>query len=185
LVAATGPVSSSWWAVWGSRSGGDARSMPDLNKSKKERLRGRAAPRGLANGSCGRGSRPMASAPPRKQEIRPSAESTTARSSVPVVPCVWNLEALGTRDIASLACKLLLAARCALLYSRFSLIPKLSTDILPLVGSWGSSWNQMIPPQIPPASGIWWNQMIPPPDPTRSHQIPPISCARLGVKKMF
>jgi hypothetical protein len=43
----------------------------------------------------------------------------------------------------------------------------------------------MIPPQIPPVSGIWWNQMIPPPDPTRSHHIPPYptNIMRLGVKK--
>jgi hypothetical protein len=59
------------------------------------------------------------------------------------------------------------------LYSRFSLIPQTSTDRPPHVEVWGSLWNQMIPPQIPPVSGIWWNQMIPPPDPTRSHQIPP------------
>jgi hypothetical protein len=60
------------------------------------------------------------------------------------------------------------------LCNRISLIPQTSTTILPLVGAYGGiSWNQMIPPQIPPVSGIWWNQIIPPPDPTRSHQIPP------------
>jgi hypothetical protein len=59
------------------------------------------------------------------------------------------------------------------LYSAFSVIPQTSTTRPPQVGIWGSSWNQMIPPQIPPVSGIRWNQMTPPPDPTRSHQIPP------------
>jgi hypothetical protein len=59
------------------------------------------------------------------------------------------------------------------LYNRISLIPQTSTTKPPHVGIWGSSWNQMIPPQIPPVSEIWWNQMTPPPDPTRSHHIPP------------
>ena len=65
----------------------------------------------------------------------------------------------------------------ASLYNRISLIPTTSTDILPHVEVWGSSWNQLIPPdphQIPP-------------DPTRSHQIPPdpTNIMRLGVKKVF
>jgi hypothetical protein len=71
--------------------------------------------------------------------------------------------------------------------------PQTSTTIIPHVGYGGSSWNQMIPPQIPPASEIWWNQMSPPLYSTRSHQIPPdtrshhipaypTNIMRLGVK---
>jgi hypothetical protein len=70
-------------------------------------------------------------------------------------------------------CSLVAMVGTAVLYNRISLIPQTSTTRPPHVGIWGSSWNQMSPPQIPPVSGIWWNQMIPPPDPTRSHQIPP------------